>query len=46
MEIQKFPAKLFVSSSIDLKDDIEEVSATIPVCMYAYASACVSVCVN
>lgn len=26
MEIQKIPSKLFILSSIDLKDDIEEVS--------------------
>lgn len=39
MEIQKISAKLFVLSSIDLKDDIEEVSATI------CASVCVHLCV-
>lgn len=44
MEIQKIPAKLFVLSSIDLKDDIEEVSATICVSVCVCVRLCVFVC--
>lgn len=45
MEIQKIPAKLFVLSSIDLKDEIEEVSATISCwCVSAFVFVCVCVC--
>lgn len=45
MEIQKIPAKLFVLSSIDLKDDIEEVSATICAAVCECVSVLVSACV-